>query len=363
MALSSADLTQAARAIQVLVSPFNAPSVDAWRSSVNRCLRELLNADSAGFLLPTPDGPYVYSDEHDPSALTRYPEMQPPRRSDGRSIFSWGVELGATTLEELYGEDLPLYLRSAYYNEFAGPNGAHWTLTGVISLGSDTVPEVAGIQLWQADARASRFGGRELDLLRLVFPALRAGIEIQQRLVLHRRRLLSALDELGEALLVCDASGRVLHRTSALHDALAADPEAELLWAGMLAVANELGRLVGSRGILREPSYARELQTAYASYRMRGALYRDGSVEEKAFVLVSLERTSPVVRPAAEIVERFRLSRAELRVAMLLARGDTTTEIALELVRSVHTVRRHTERIMLKSGSTSRVELVRKLLC
>lgn len=54
---------------------------------------------------------------------------------------------------------------------------------------------------------------------------------------------------------------------------------------------------------------------------------------------------------------RWGLSRREVEVATLIARGASTTDVACALGISAHTVRRHTERIYAKVGVRSRMQL------
>lgn len=78
-------------------------------------------------------------------------------------------------------------------------------------------------------------------------------------------------------------------------------------------------------------------------------------------MVIALERRTPVPLPEAELREAFGLTRAEVRVAALIARGGSNAEIARDLSISPHTARRHTERILLKLGIRSRTEVATKL--
>src|SRR5688500_3684701 len=114
--LSSADLEQLRRSIQLLVSPMEFECVADWRSAVNHSLKDLLNADSAGFLLPVPNGLFMYSEEHDPAELAKFPDYAAPNLADGRPVFSGMVEAGTSRLADVYGSDYHRYLESPYYN-------------------------------------------------------------------------------------------------------------------------------------------------------------------------------------------------------------------------------------------------------
>lgn len=363
--LRATDVARAAEAMRLLVSPFDLPSVDHWRSAVNRTLSPLLGADSAGFLLPVSDGPAVYSDEHDPEALARYPELAPPPLSTGQSVFERAVELGVCTLEEVWGEDMHINLASEYFNDYVAPNHAHDALTAVLPLPRLGPHGMAGLQFWHESMRGRRFGPRETAILNLVFPALRAGVDTCVRWERHRADLLAALDGLHQPTLICDPGGRALHRTPALTEALAADAQSDELAAAMRAVALHLGRLsAGSTlpGDWRPPAAEHHVCTRYASYRVCGSLYRSPFPAAPALVLVALERTTPVLRSEHELRASYGFSRAECRVAKLLATSMSSQEVARELHLSPHTVRRHTESIFTKAGVNSRAALAVLLL-
>jgi DNA-binding CsgD family transcriptional regulator len=365
LTLSSRDLEHAARAIHLLATPLDQPCVNSWRSEVNRCLRDLLNADSAGFILPGVAGPVVYSDEHDPESLTRYPDWLPPPLPSGKPVFAHVIELGVATLEEAYAGHADVYLRSAYYNEYAGRNGAHDALSGLISLGGADPRSAAGLQFWHDSPVGRKFAEREAALLRLVFPAFRAGVEAQMRWERHRTDLLSTLDGLGQATMVCDAAGRTLHQTPALTAAMAADAERDALRMAMEEVAVSISA-AGTSALVHTLALAgalsSEFSTRYARYRISGALYRSPLSSAMALALVSLERITPVLRTEQELREALGLTRTECRVASLLL-SRTNDEIARELYMSPHTVRRHTERILFKLTVRSRSEVAFQLLC
>ena len=365
LTLSSDDLEHAARAVQLLSAPLDQPHVDTWRSEVNRCLRGLLHADSAGFILPNVDGPVVYSDEHDPEELARYPDWLPPPLPNGKPVFARVIELGVATLDEAYDGHAGLYLQSAYYNEYAGANGAHDPLLGMISLGGTDPRRLTGLNLWHDSPTGRRFTSRETALLRLVLPALRAGAEMQLRWGKHREDLLSALDGLGQATMVCNTRGRMIHQTPALVSALSADPEGDMLRQAMLEVAAGLCTLASAPLVytdaLFEPA-EKNVRTAYAAYRVTGSLYRSPFSSSPALVLLALERTSLVPRTEQDLREAYGLTRAESHVAALLITGKSSPEIAGELHVSPHTVRRHAEQILFKTGARSRSELALKIL-
>lgn len=362
--LSTADLEQLRRAVEVLVSPLDHSHVDHWRSAVNRQLKELLYADSAGFLLPMSEALMVYSEEHDPDELASYPDLAPPDLSDGTPLWAQGIRSGVDTLANLYGRDYDRYLGSEYYNDYAGANGAHDTLFSVFSLGGMDARGTASLQLWHARPDGRLFGERETALLRLLFPAFRAGVETQVRWGRERSDLLNTLDGLGQAALVCDRSGRLVHMTPALTSTLEADPDVLHLRDQLLFVAQEVLRCAGTHGGCggSPPGVpVRDVSTRSARYRLTGCLYGGSAAGGTTVAVVALERRTPALRSEEELRTAFSLTRAEVRVALLLAERKSNAEIAQSLFISPHTARRHTERILQKMNVHSRSEVGAKL--
>lgn len=361
---TSRDLDDIARAAELLASPLDFPCVNAWRSAVNRALRSLLDADTAAFMLPVPDGPIAYSEEHDAEELGRYPETPPPPLLDGTPVWASAVRVGVGTLADVYGDGYERYLNSAYYREYAAPNRAHDTLSAATALGGTDIRGMALLHFWHDRPDGRVFGPRETTLLRLLFPAFRAGVEAQVRWGTQREDLLESLDALGQPVLLCDLSGRVHHVTAAMAALLAADPEAEAVRAAVHETKGELcrsGRPPGP-GNPRPSGPTREVQTATAAYRVSGCLYGRASARGARFGLVSIERLTPVARSAEELGAEYSLTPAESRLATLLAEGRSNAEIADELFISPHTARRHTEKVLLKLNVRSRAQVATKVL-
>lgn len=230
LTLSSAELKQTAAAVRVLTSPFDHGDVDGWRVAVNRQLAALLGADSTGFMLPVRDGLPMFSAEHDPAQLARYTEYPPPPATQGVPIWQRLLDVPVGTLDCFYGDDVGRYLNSAYYNEYAGANGAHDTLAMTVPLDGAGPMGMASLQFWHARPRGRRFGEREVELLRLLYPAFEAGVaswaaaergapcaaHLQRRFGLTRRqadvaRLLAERKtnpEIGELLFISSHTAR-----------------------------------------------------------------------------------------------------------------------------------------------------------
>lgn len=363
--LTSSDVRGACRAIELLLAPLDHDSVDQWRSDVNRTLSDLLGADSAGFILPGVDGPIVYSDEHDAAELAKYPEILPPALPGGEMIFSRAVRLGPCTLPELWGNEYGEYLKSPYHNEFALANDADDAITAVMDLPGEHPLPVAGLHFWHGRDTTRRFGSRELALVRMVYPAMRTGIETQIRWGRHRLDLIQTLDCLEHPTAVFDAAGRLLHFTPAFQALVDEDPEKERLEGAVAAAARRI-RVLGedprAAAACQLDCSSAGVRTNFATYRLTATTHRSPLSHSASLTLVALRRTTPVMRTQEDLRATYSLTAAEARVAVHLVSSRSSAEIARDLCVTVHTVRRHTEKILLKAGVRSRTELATRLL-
>jgi DNA-binding CsgD family transcriptional regulator len=341
--------------MHALLSPLDHAHVNDWRALVNRELCSLLGADSAGFLLPTLDASPMFSNEHSPAALAAFPELLPPALSDGTPIWQRMIALGTGTLDEMYGADMPTYLGSAYYNEYAAKGGGAETLaSSILVSGSGHTPVgAASLHLWHSRLGRRRFGEREVTLLALLYPAFRAGVESWQRFGVARRTLLLMIDQLDQAVIVCDRDGRSVHETPCVTRMLSLDPQGATVRAAMMELARRLPTT------LLEPGDAKvwkELRTPLARYTIHGCTYAS-STYDAPLRLSSVKRNTPDARSVCDLRAEFGFTPAEAVVAQLIAQGLRNASIAASLGTSEHTVKRQTERVLRKLGVGSRTEV------
>ena len=354
LSLTGAEVVQLEQSIELLVSPLAYPDVDAWRLAVNRALLPLLRADSAGFLLRGVSGVApMLSEEHDPAALARFPDLAPPPTADGTPLWERVLERKVSTLAAVYDHDLRSYHASSYFNEYAAPNRAGETIAAAFPLASLGKGVAASLHFWHARAHGGTpFGEHEVGILRLLFPAFRSGVDAVMRTGHHRANVVEAVEATGGAAMLLHADGAVLHQTRGLGDLLAHDPESASLRAAMQRQAVET--CAGDIDTGLPPSVT--MQTAVACYRLQSTLLPD-SAGSRSVVLVRLERLGRHSRSAASLHEEFGLTNRELQVVRLLADGCSNATIAIKLGISPHTARRHTERVFQKLGVRSRAEI------
>jgi len=359
--LTSADIAHLARATQLLLSPLSYPSADVWRSKVNAELKALLGADAAGFHLPVPGSELFFSDDFPPDVLARFPEVDPPPLPDGTDAVERGLQLGVSTLERAYGRDVQLFHRSAFHAEYAPQTRKHDLMFAMCGLDTGEAGALACLQFYHERPTGPRFGERELGLLALLLPALRAGAAACVSAE-AAGGLLGVLDGAGVAAQLHAPDGGILHRTAALRSVLQGEPRAETVTEALAAAARAaLAAAGGARGRGAAPRLTNEVSIRGASYLVRASLCRPSGTGGQALALVVLEGWNPA-RPSDDVLrEAFSLTPAEMRVARLIALGRSNQEIARELHNSPHTTNRHTEAVFRKLGVHKRAEVGARL--
>jgi len=164
--------------------------------------------------------------------------------------------------------------------------------------------------------------------------------------------LLRALDSLEQRLVLFDRMGRIHHASQAYQqDIQGSEVHAQITqyaqatWA--LAPMAALGAAV-------RPATERQLVTARGEYAVQATYIGIDLFGCGPTVLVAVQPPAPDPLDGAVLNRRFGLSKAQARVARLLADGLRNQEIAEKLFVSPHTVRHHIEQIRMKVGGHTR---------
>lgn len=169
-----------------------------------------------------------------------------------------------------------------------------------------------------------------------------------------RLGFVAAFDLLGQAVGVYGLTGALLHRTGAFRAALEQGEIARLVSTAVGTLAAQV-RAARLPQVIPSPVFVR-----CGDRIVRASLYQPS---DEPMVLVCLETSvaQPVALTDDQIVQRFGLTPAELRVARHLAAGKPNKDIAAELCLSQHTTRHHTEHVLRKLGIRTRAAVAGKL--
>jgi DNA-binding CsgD family transcriptional regulator/PAS domain-containing protein len=358
--LSSADVGDLQASFLTLLSPFDHPTVDAWRVAVNRTLRPLFGADMATFAMPPSNGKREYlSEQIDYDALKpSYPEWLEMCEPQFRTIER-AVALGAFSRKMLYLPNWSWFHRSAYYNDFVVPLRAYDSIGIHVRAGREN--RVCCLLFHHERPTGKRFGRRGIALARLILPVFKSAVRTCLHLREHHADVSSAIDGLSDGVVLADSQGRPLHQNPALGEMLAFEPDRDRLGKVIGDVAVALSRFAAlpaktDEGALRGP-VSRALDTACASYRVSASYLAGSHAGDDTVVLVTVQRATSSLPSQSIMRERFSLTKRECQVAEFLARGKSDAAIARALGISAHTARHHAENVRLRLGVHSREDV------
>jgi DNA-binding CsgD family transcriptional regulator len=203
---------------------------------------------------------------------------------------------------------------------------------------------------------APDFDGTRHQLLKLLVPAFEASLRFRRHLASADTRLATVLDRLDVALLVFGADGEERHRNAAFGRLVPPGPDAEAVVAAASALARDLLAPPIPEDL---PAVRRTVDRPSGPYTLWAS--PNALLLTDAGVVVSVERAS-VLPPPQRLQAAFGLTPREAEVALQLAQGRSDQEIADALIVSVHTVRRHTARVLRKLDLSSRAGVALTLL-
>jgi len=124
---------------------------------------------------------------------------------------------------------------------------------------------IAALLFYHERPNSKPFGERGLALLRLLFPAFKAGVDSCLRLAAHRLELGRLFDSMSGALSFYDSECRLVQQNHATSELLRADSDRESLSVAVREIASAIAGHVRGSGRHREykatPSMSREVRT------------------------------------------------------------------------------------------------------
>jgi DNA-binding CsgD family transcriptional regulator len=361
LTLSSNDLVRVETALTTLLSPLRYERLDQWRSAVRAAIEPLVGADKSTSVLHMEGEPLIQCDAADAPAYRDYMEyyirldtgFHVKRRELGLEVSHGGMLYDSATI-----------FRSELYNDWVVRHGMLQPMAMAVDLPASPFPAV--LSFHRGKESGLNAYEREMGILRLLLPAFKAGIFTCCQLAQHRAELAALVDRLPGAISVYDARGRLVHESSALAPLLSHEPQASRVRAevestGVLVAA--LGSRMRSK--VRVPTIAepaqRELQTAGAHYVIRGSYVGQDLLPVPGVVIVWVETIGSSPLGGDEAGSHYGLTRRESQVAALMREGRSNAQVARMLGFTIHTARRHSERVLSKLEVHSRAEAAAKL--
>ncbi len=261
-----------------------------------------------------------------------------------------------------------------FYKYWLRPQDFFHHLFGVITSNEDHLLYV----MFSRSLSKGAFWQDDVDLMRRLLPTLRRGLqagEKHKRMQSVQRIALDTLDAMPIGVVLLDGGGSVLAANRFAREVM--DTE-----SGLFMSAAGLGvQLSGGRLKLRDLIVGGPARGAERSNEAQGfSLPREMGRRAVTLLLVPVkdypqarDRDDPVAilfiadpQRTVEIDPRrlsriYGLSRAEARVAALLAGGKRLDDVAATLGLTYETVRKHLKQIFAKTGTERQADLVRTL--
>jgi len=362
-ALTPRDHDRLHAAFAVLLSPLDAVDAEQWRGEVGRVLGELLGADRSAFHLEIPGVPVLYSEDYKQSTLDDY--LQHYEKIDLGRIRREQLDLEVWNRWRLHGPKLREFWESEIHQDFLAPNHIFDSMGITVPVRGGSNP--ATIYFHSEKPGTPQFGERGVSLLSLLLPAFKAGVRDLVRYSRQRESLTIHLDSLAEGIRVCDLAGRTVHQNPAFTVLIESEREPEKLERAIFDVVHTLIGLSRERALRDSPALAgkrlvQEVHCPRASYEVRGSYLGRELLGAELRVAISLSKVAPhTTLSDTALQEKFGLTIRELEVARRLSHGLSTKEIAASCGISLHTARRHTEKVFQKLGVRNRSQVGPKL--
>lgn len=351
-------------ALQLLLSPLGSEDLDTWRRDVTRALCELLGADRAVFALNAPDIAEFWSEDYPQAVLdayaTYYQKIDIGRiRREKQGLEVWNREL-------IHNGGLSEFEKSEIYRDFLVPNRICDSIGMTVGVPGSATP--ATLFFHNEKNGSANFGKRGVGVMGQLLPAFKAGAREAARTSHQRHSLENHLDALAEGMRIVDLTGAVLHQNRAFTRILAQEPCAERIKASAKELALELVELMRSRerggdgATIPAKRLVRKVASESCNYELRGTYMGPALFTDDISIAITL---LPLAGRAAlsdqTLQKRFGLTARQLEIARRLARGEANKEIAHACEISLHTVRRHAEKIFVKLGANTRGQIGAKL--
>ncbi len=270
----------------------------------------------------------------------------------------------------------PRFTRTELYNEYCRPLGIYHVVGAGISRMAEGSHGIIGLH---KERQAGTFTAKQLNRLRALVPHLQQALLLKERFgraKFENDASFTALESLRMGVIIADARGALLFADSIAESILAQHPQLSVR-NGRLHVADAgLNTLLG-KFVADAACGGADLGPGEG-----GLLTLHEDPQRKLWLRVCplpRERFADVVRGPAAIVflrrqdsrwislqgplmETYRLTRAESRLAEALVNGRTLAEFAADAGVSVNTAKTLGKRIFAKTGHHSRAQLIRDVL-
>jgi DNA-binding CsgD family transcriptional regulator len=358
MHLSAGDIAALERASTALLSPFAFESASAWRRAACRAVEACVGGDGSSFALPIAGEPLIAASADIERAL--HALFPPPAWIvEALTVRRRALSLSVADWDELF--DVNVVRRAPFYHDVVRPHHLMAPLVMLAETGEDPLP--AAVSVYFADERSAAIAApRRKQLLRLLYPAFRAGLDVYLSFRHNAAALTALVEDAGIGVVIFEPPDLRARENEFFGQLMSCEPERDRVRVEVIRAvrgASNLRRPSGSSSRSRPTNT--EVRTACARYRLSATFLSGHGSRESVLATVLVERLGDRPLTGRELGARFLLTRREIETAMLVRHGLPTRQIAIELGVSLNTARRHVEKILFKLDVTNRTAAAAKI--
>lgn len=287
------------------------------------------------------------------------------------------IRAGAIPTSQMLCPD-EIYTRCEYYHDFLRPLDILHCVAPILRSDSQGANFTA-LTIFRP-VGGEQFGEEERKFLRPLVPHLQRAFQLHSRIQGLERKgnaASEALDQLQQGVVLLNAMGEVLLVNSAGTALLAAekslmvtpnglraavaseDRELQRLIRGSIATGSGKGMGSGGAIAISRDAFRNPLQVLVAPLRTK-TIYLGKEVPSAAIFISDPDREP--ISDSTVLVQLFGLTRAEARLAQMLAAGQSLKKAAERLVIAESTARSQLKSIFAKTNTNRQSQLVRLLL-
>lgn len=348
LTLSTQEVRLITNAQQAFLQPFNHETPTDWLLHATRYLKYLVGADKSATRIPVGESAIIVSHEFTQAAIAKYVRMEREVIDQFKAPLDQ-VDQQVWTRATLYGNRFAEYQKTAYYNEFIPLARNYYSMGMTVPVGGDGVglPNTVSVYFNQDSLKRPAFGGREMHLLRLLFPSFEAGFRMSHQLRAHQETLARIIDALHLPFALFAEDGQRLHNTPVLQTYRQEEPEWDRVDEELHHLARRMVQMLHQPATVIGVPVTRNIETLLNGYILRGCVFVEGIWGAQPHIGIQVEAQIPP--PVAGLLRStFGLTSQESRIALLLGQHLGTQAIAKRLSLSIFTVRHHIEHLMQK---------------
>ena len=342
-----------------------AADIDRWPAVLETIADAFGASDASLSAVSQRDVPWLVAPRTDPAFLQSYGEYYHPLNLFWQRAASLPIGTVVTDQMVLPRETLRA---SQFFNEWSRPQG-YLSVMGATLLAEDD---------WRVEfvvPGKHEFGPEHLKLYEAIAPHLKRAVQLNHRLqtlALDRHYSFTALDSIGQGVIIVDARARVLFANRACDSAfkdglrlndltLCGGSSSETARLHLAIAASAQGNETDTRDAISISRRESRSALSLLIIPLRSEVEAIARYHRAAIIFVT-DPENVVLPDDKQLQRKFGLTNAEIALVHELIGGGSLQTVADKLNIKIATARTHLHRIFTKTGTSRQAELMRLML-